>query len=106
MEGSNSQQLREDGGAYVGIGVELRSLREDKGYSVPDAAKALRISARYLLAIEEENFQDLPGPAYVVGFLRSYASFLGADPRLVVDKFKHESAYESKAELDFVYLRL
>ncbi|MEE2694529.1 MAG: RodZ domain-containing protein [Pseudomonadota bacterium] len=86
---------------YSGVGAELKSLREEQGHSLPDAATALRINSRYLVALEEGAFQELPGPAYVLGFLRSYASFLGVSPVLAVQKFKSESRYQHKPELDF-----
>ena len=102
MEVSDNRVLGPSGvDSYSGMGAELKYLREDQGRSLADVARALKISARYLVALEEGRFQDLPGPAYVVGFLRSYGSFLGIDPRLVVQKFKSESAYESVSELDF-----
>ena len=86
---------------YKGVGAELKILREQQGHSLPDAAKALKISSRYLVALEEGAFGDLPGPAYVLGFLRSYASFLGVNPVIAVQNFKSESSYENKPELDF-----
>ena len=91
------------GGAepYNGVGAELKVLREEQGHSLPEAAQALKISSRYLAALEEGAFGDLPGPAYVIGFLRSYASFLGANSAVAVQKFKDESSYENKAELEF-----
>ena len=102
MEVSDNQGSGPGGvDSYSGIGAELKYLRENQGHSLADVARALKISARYLVAIEKGRFQDLPGAAYVAGFLRSYGSFLGIDPRLVVQKFKSESAYESVSELDF-----
>jgi cytoskeleton protein RodZ len=102
MEVSGNQGLGPGGvNSYSGIGAELKYLREEQGHSLAEVARALKINGRYLVAIEEGSFQDLPGAAYVGGFLRSYASFLGIDPRLVVQKFKSEPAYENVSKLDF-----
>ena len=102
MEVSDNQGLGPgDVDSYSGIGAELKKLRENQGHSVADVARVLKISGRYLVAIETGRFRDLPGPAYVAGFLRSYGSFLRIDPQLVVQKFRSESAYESVSELDF-----
>ena len=78
--------------SYSGIGAELRVLRERQGQNLEEVARSLRISFRHLQSIEDGSFEMLPGPAYVVGFLRSYSDFLGADSKDVVDRFKTESA--------------
>ena len=78
--------------SYSGIGAELRVLRERHGQNLEEVARSLRISFRHLQSIEDGSFEMLPGPAYVVGFLRSYSDFLGADSKDVVDRFKTESA--------------
>jgi hypothetical protein len=61
------------------IGSSLRAERERLGLSLKEAESETRIRARYLEALEEERFDDLPGEAYVRGFLRSYAAYLGLD---------------------------
>jgi hypothetical protein len=65
------------GGADIGEG--LRAERERLGLSLKQAEADTRIRTRYLLALEEERFDDLPGDAYVRGFLRCYATYLGLD---------------------------
>ena len=102
MESAANKELRVGSAEpYTGVGAELKILREDQGHSLPEAARALKISPRYLAALEGGAFADLPGPAYVLGFLRSYASFLGVSPAVALDKFKSESSYENKPDLDF-----
>ena len=87
---------------YGGVGDELRLLREQQGHTLGDVAETLRISTRYLRAIEEGDLEQLPGPAYVLGFLRSYSNFLRTDPKSVVDRFTTESAgFSAKPELEF-----
>jgi len=77
---------------YAGIGAELKAERERQGRSLTDAAAALHIQQRYLEAIEAGRFDDLPGPTYVTGFLRSYGRYIGADPGAVVAAFRRESS--------------
>lgn len=60
-----------------GIGERLRSAREARGLSLDEIEAATRIRRRYLEALEAEAFDQLPGPAYAKGFLRTYASYLG-----------------------------
>ena len=102
MEILVNQGIRPDSvSGYNGVGAELKSLRQEQGYSLEDSARTLKISSRYLVAIEEGRFENLPGPAYVVGFLRSYATFLKTDPDSAMERFKSETTYESTPTLDF-----
>lgn len=51
----------------------------NRGLDITECAKETFIRARYLTAIEDGRFEDLPDPAYVMGFVRSYAEYLGVD---------------------------
>lgn len=62
------------------IGMTLRSARIQRGLSIEQVAQDTRISARFLEALEDEAFQELPAPVYVRGFLRSYGNYLRLDP--------------------------
>ena len=73
----------------------LREARIKSGYSVADAAHALRIQEHYLLALEEGRFDEIPGTTYAIGFLRSYAGFLVLDPDEFVDAFKREQGLDT-----------
>ena len=91
-----------DGGAYAGIGSELRDARLHRGTELADVATALRIRRPYLEAIETGAFNQLPGQVYAVGFLRAYSEYLGLDPELVVDRFRDETTDISPGtELNF-----
>lgn len=70
-----------------GIGQWLRSAREAKGVSLEQAADVTRISKGYLHALEREEFDRLPGPAYCKGFLRIYAGYLGVSPDDAVSRY-------------------
>ena len=65
--------------AVVDIGTRLKDQREKLGYSLQEAAEHTRIRKTYLESIESNNFSDLPGYAYVTGFVKSYALYLGVD---------------------------
>jgi cytoskeletal protein RodZ len=69
------------------IGDSLREARTRRGLSPADVQKDLRIRERYLTALEEEHWEQLPGEAYVKGFLRQYAEFLGLDGNLYIEEY-------------------
>ena len=73
-------------------GADLRAARERVGWTLPDIATALRIRSQYLEALEAGHIDALPGNAYALGFLRSYAGMLGLDPNEVARRFKAEAA--------------
>lgn len=68
----------------------LRSERMRNGFELRDVAATLRIRFVYLRAIEDGRYHELPGTAYAVGFIRSYAEYLGLDSEAVVLQFKDE----------------
>lgn len=63
----------------MAIGTTLRSTRVQRGLSIEQVAQETRISARFLEALEDEAFDELPAPVYARGFLRSYANYLKID---------------------------
>ncbi len=73
------------------IGQDLRHAREQAGLSLQDISANLHISAAYLGAIERLDTQALPSLGYVLGFMRSYAKFLGLDVVDAVARYKQDS---------------
>lgn len=69
------------------IGATLRTAREQRGISIDTAADATKIRSSYLVALEEEEFERLPGATYARGFLRSYSEYLELDAQLLIDEF-------------------
>src|SRR5689334_5727175 len=69
------------------IGESLREARTRRSLTPADVHKAIRIRERYLTALEEERWEMLPGEAYVRGFLKTYADFLGLDGNLYLDEY-------------------
>jgi len=70
------------------IGEELRRARELKGLSLRDVEEATKIRMKYLIALEADDFEALPGRVYVIGFLRTYARFLGINDENLVNQVK------------------
>jgi hypothetical protein len=70
------------------LGTSLREARVRQGLDFPQAELATKIRAKYLRALEEEQFDGLPAETYVKGFLRTYADFLGLDGQLYVDEYE------------------
>lgn len=73
-------------------GNDLRAARERLGWSLPDVAATLRIRLPFLESIEQGRIADLPGNAYAVGFVRTYAQALGLDPDEMARRFRAEAA--------------
>src|SRR5271167_4408987 len=74
----------------TGVSATLRAARVQAGLELADVAGALRIQYRYLEAIEDGRFEDLPGPTYAIGFVRAYGEFLGLDGKELIRRFKDE----------------
>jgi cytoskeleton protein RodZ len=69
------------------IGYSLREARERQGLGYPEIELATKIRAKYIRALEEEDFDAIPGDAYTRGFLRTYAEYLGLDGDVYVDEY-------------------
>ncbi len=74
------------------LGDVLRHAREEKKLTLDQVAQKLRIKEIYLKALEEGNYHLFPGLIYGVGFLRTYAVFLGVPPQPLIDRFKIETS--------------
>ncbi len=74
------------------VGADLCAARQRLGWSLEAVAAALRIRLSFLLALEGGRIADLPGNAYAIGFLRTYASTLGLDPDELTRRFRAEAA--------------
>lgn len=70
-------------------GAQLRRAREARGESVSEVAFALKLSPRQIDALERDDFAALPGTAFVRGFLRNYARYLGLDAAPLLDGVQH-----------------
>lgn len=89
------------------LGEQLGAARRARGQSLEDVSNDTNISKRYLEALEEDNYDMLPGQVYVVGFLGSYAKYLGLDTEAMLKQYNKlatfsklfdESAYDTVAK--------
>ena len=82
------------------IGATLQEARMRARIDISEVESATKIRAKYLRAIENEEWEMLPGPTFVKSFLRTYAEYLGIDGKLLVEEYKlrHEPV-PSEAEL-------
>ena len=69
------------------IGNSLREARERQGLGYPEIELATKIRAKYIRALEEEDFDAVLGDAYIRGFLRTYADYLGLDGEVYVEEY-------------------
>jgi len=72
----------------IAIGEQLRTARESRGLSIDYIADETNIAKRYLTALENEDFSVFPGEAYIVGFLRNYAEYLGLESTSLTQAFR------------------
>ncbi len=72
------------------VGSRLRAARERKGLTLDQVAADTRIARRHLENIEADNFDDLPGRTYAVGFTRTYAKTVGLDEEEMVSMVREE----------------
>lgn len=70
-------------------GIQLRKAREARGLSRKDIADRLHLSEKVIDAIDKDDYVHLPVPAFVRGYLRSYADLAGLNADLIVEKYNH-----------------
>jgi cytoskeleton protein RodZ len=80
------------------IGETLREARMRQRLDIADVESRTKIRAKYLRALENEEFGMLPGPTFVKTFLRTYAEMLGLDPHVLVAEYR--ANYERDDELE------
>src|SRR4051812_5445492 len=70
------------------IGASLREARLRQRIDISEIESETKIRAKYLRALENEEWDLLPGPTYVKSFLRTYAEALGLDGKLLIEEYK------------------
>jgi hypothetical protein len=78
------------------IGARLREARMHAKIDINEVEVQTKIRAKYLRAIENEEWDRLPGEVYVKSFLRTYGAYLGLDTRQLLDDFKR--LYEAPSD--------
>jgi len=72
------------------VGETLQLARERKGVDLYRAERDTKIRLRYLAALEDSDWNELPAPVYTKGFLRNYAIYLGLEPDEILDRWRDE----------------
>jgi hypothetical protein len=85
------------------IGAMLREARMRAHIDISEIESETKIRAKYLRALENEEWDLLPGPTFVKSFLRTYAEALGLDAKLIVEEFKLR--HERPSEFDLQPIR-
>jgi len=82
------------------IGDSLREARMRQRLDIADVEVKTKIRAKYLRALENEEFDRLPGGTFAKTFLRTYAEVLGLDPQLLVEEYRahHEDPGETEIQ--------
>jgi hypothetical protein len=70
------------------IGQALRKARTEQGIELSDVEPVTYIRIKFLRAMEEDRWEELPAPAYARGFLSTYARFLGLDDQALLDEYR------------------
>lgn len=73
------------------LGDGLRVAREQSARSLAELSAITRVPARYLTALEQNDFSTLPNRVFSIGYVRAYADALGLDEQLAVERFKRET---------------
>jgi cytoskeletal protein RodZ len=81
------------------IGAALREARMRQRIDISEIEAQTKIRAKYLRALENEEWDLLPGPVYVKSFLKTYGDFLGLDSRMLIDEYKRRYERPSDHEL-------
>ncbi|MEA2008135.1 MAG: DUF4115 domain-containing protein [Chloroflexota bacterium] len=113
LQSEEAKETENGGGKLENIGERLKNQRELLGFSISDVEHQTHVKPRYLHALEEGRFDDLPSPVQGRGMLKNYASFLGLDPdplllgfaedsqaRLKEKQSRQEATYSQHSEME------
>ncbi len=73
------------------LAIRLKEAREEKGMSLDELQAATKIQKRYLTALEEGNYDVIPGNFYVRAFIKQYAEAVGLDSDQLFEEYKKTS---------------
>lgn len=111
MEQKTTRQIHKSGVSQSGnsdsertlfdtVGDELKRARIAQKLSVEVIAERLKIKSCYITALEQNDYAQFPALAYGIGFLRTYARFLGLDVQALVERFKTETMHLQTVSAD------
>ncbi len=75
---------------YDTLGAYLKAVREHRGETLSELADSTRVRGAYLAALEQGDRSILPSRPFAIGYVRSYATALGLDGDLAVERFKRD----------------
>lgn len=81
------------------IGQKLETARQSKGVTVSEAGRATKILAKFIEAMEHDDFGALSAPVYAKSFIRMYAQYLGIAAEPLVDEYVSQHAPKAKRQL-------
>ena len=85
------------------VGAILASRRVEQNLKISEISKILRIQPEYLLAIEKADVNRLPAPAYIIGYIRSYANYLNLPAAELCQAMQNALGHEDRRpEFDFI----
>lgn len=82
------------------LGPIFKEAREKQGKTLDDAVKETKIAKKYLIGIENENFDVFPGETYLIGFIRNYAQFLSLNPDEMIQRYKSYKIQEQPTPIE------
>jgi cytoskeletal protein RodZ len=80
------------------IGKVLHRARTERGIELTEVERVTKIRTKFLQAMERDQWEELPGPAYARGFLATYASFLDLDEQELVERYRETVESGDSAE--------
>jgi cytoskeleton protein RodZ len=78
------------------IGTTLREARVRRSLTLQQVEEDIKIRVKYVQAMENEDWDLMPGVTYVKGFLRTYATYLGLDPDVIIGEFRSRGMVPSQ----------
>lgn len=88
------------------IGSILRETRIHLGLTLKQVSEITKVRAKYLQALEEDDYEILPGPTFIKAYLRTYASMLRLDPDAVIEEYRNTYERRQVADEDYYDLTL
>ena len=81
------------------VGEMLKQARAERGISLAAVAAQTKIQVKYLLAVEENEFDKLPAAAFVKGFVRNYARVVGKNPETLLAIFRRDYDQDKRGQI-------
>jgi cytoskeleton protein RodZ len=85
------------------IGDILKKKRLEKGYTLEEASNITKIRKKYLEALENCNYEEIPDKVYTKSFLKIYSEFLGLDKAHILKRFQEEESQDEKIIIAPIY---